>query len=237
MSSLFSSFFNQKTPVGPHANLEPNVGEIGKENDPNSVPNLANDTLQNFPNVTNHHHSTVSSESNVPQNATEKDVAEKAITKRAPMAAAAIADEGLSTKEAGAMVQTPKRRGRKSNATAAPVTAVTPGTATPARKKNHDVNPSPKKKVRTAEAKVKSQNNTQPRQPPVKAGCRIKCRRSQIFHCLSADQQKYLPRIDPNFHNYYGTVVKKSKGGREPLYDLKLDIFPLNEVAIGIRRN
>jgi len=87
-------------------------------------------------------------------------------------------------------------------------------------------------KGRSAEPKAMVKENSN------KPGMRVKCRRSQIYHCLPATLQKYLPTTDPNYQNYFGTVVKKAKAGNDPAYDIKLDVFPNpTDVAKLIRRN
>ena len=84
--------------------------------------------------------------------------------------------------------------------------------------------------------KVNANNaKSKARQPPVRPGIRVKSRRSQLYHCLDADLQKYLPKEHPNYKNYFGTVVKKARG-RKPAYDIKFDVFRGNEVAKGLRR-
>ena len=68
-----------------------------------------------------------------------------------------------------------------------PVTPHTPVTSSPSR---------------AATAEARSAAKKKARQPPIKKGMRVKARRSQLFHCLSANQQKYLPRSHPNYQNY-----------------------------------
>ena len=94
---------------------------------------------------------------------------------------------------------------------------------------------SPQRATRSAATKATASAKAKPRQPPVKAGIRVKSRRSQLYHCLNADLQKYLPQEHPNYQNYYGTVVKKSRG-RKAAYDIKFDVFRGDEVAEGLRR-
>jgi len=96
---------------------------------------------------------------------------------------------------------------------------VAPVTPTPqaSRKRPTEANSTPKKANRSAAKKAKRKEIVKAaatRQPPVRPGSRVKCRRSQVFHCLTPELQKYLPRTDPNFHNYYGTVVRKNKKGK-----------------------
>ena len=94
---------------------------------------------------------------------------------------------------------------------------------------------SPLKVGRSAGIKAATEAKKKARQPPVRAGIWVKSRRSQLYHCVSADLQKYLPQEHPNFHNYYGTVVKKSRG-RKAAYDIKFDVFRGNETAEGLCR-
>ena len=94
----------------------------------------------------------------------------------------------------------------------------------------------PKLSARSPATRAAAKAQAKVRQPPVKAGIRVKSRRSQLFHCLSPELQKYLPKEHPNFHNYYGTVVKKSVG-RTASYDINFDVFRANETAQGLRRN
>jgi len=130
---------------------------------------------------------------------------------------------------------TPKTK-KKTRNNANAVTPTTPDT--PDRKRPAISNATPRKKGRSAEQKAKAKENVKERQPPIKPGMRVKCRRSQIYHCLPVNLQQYLPTTDPNYHNYFGTVVKKAKAGNNPAYDIRLDVFPNPEdVAKLIRRN
>ena len=64
----------------------------------------------------------------------------------------------------------------------------------------------------------------------------MKARRSVLYHLLPPLLQQRLPVNDPNYHNYYGTVVQKSMG-KHPSYDIKFDIFNDGEIARGLRRD
>jgi len=86
----------------------------------------------------------------------------------------------------------------------------------------------------TTEAKATAKAKT--RQAPIKKGRRVKARRSHLYHLLPPALQKYLPNSDPNFHNYYGTVVRKTLGSKTS-YDVRFDVFREREVALGLRRN
>jgi len=143
-------------------------------------------------------------------------------------------------------------RPRKPAKHAATTTASTPTASMPNKKKKAVVTPTPaatckrtteanatpKKQHQSASKKAKSKEiakSNASRQPPVKPGSRIKCRRSQIFHCLSPNLQKYLPREDPNYQNYFGSVVRKNKKRKDPTHDIRLDIFADNEIATNLR--
>ena len=90
---------------------------------------------------------------------------------------------------------------------------------------------SPVKAKRSATTATKAAAKTKVRQPPVKPGGRVKARRSKVYHLLNPEQQKYLPKEHPNFHNYFGTVVKKSLG-RKAAYDIQFDVFRGGETAV-----
>ena len=239
MASLFSSLFTHRSPGGVPAGEVADISEEVQELDPNRRPNLANDTHAN-PTV---NAGDIIGNVNNNDNNNDNNNGDSVIATTATVAQKTVHNENErhgSTQNEQPMKtpKTPRRTNGGKRHNGAGATAVTPGTVTPARKKNHEANPTPKKKGgRTAEAKAKAQQSAQVRQPPVKAGCRVKVRRSQIFHCLPANQQGFLPREDPNCQNCHGTVVKKSKAGRDPLYDIKLDVFPNNGAAIGIRRD
>ena len=94
---------------------------------------------------------------------------------------------------------------------------------------------SPQQKGRLAPVAASGHTKQKKRQPPVKKGSRVKAKRSLLFHVLPTELQQYLPPEEPNYHNYYGTVLKKSRA-RKPAYDIKFDAFCNNEVAKGIRR-
>lgn len=97
-----------------------------------------------------------------------------------------------------------------------------------------DVIVSPAKSTRSASVRV-ANAKAQAQQPPVKAGSHVKSRRSQLCHCLPADLQKCMPREDPNYKNYCGTAIKKSKG-RKSGYDVRFDCFQGNEIAPALQR-
>lgn len=102
--------------------------------------------------------------------------------------------------------------------------------------KNTPVTLSPQRKGRTATAEAQAAKATKTRQPPVKKGVRVKSKRSQIYHLLDPSLQKYLLKEHPNYHNYFGTVVKKTAGTKAN-YDIKYDCFRGGEVAEALRRN
>jgi len=123
--------------------------------------------------------------------------------------------------------------------TTAPTPKLPPTTPTPTTNAAALVSPPTTGRSAIAKATAKKKKEKSSRQPPVKKGSRIKTRRSQIFHMLEPHQQACLPREHPNYHNYYGDVIRKSVGPK-PSYDIRLDIFRGNDdetVARGIRRS
>jgi hypothetical protein len=85
---------------------------------------------------------------------------------------------------------------------------------------------SPQRRGRSAEteAAAAKRASSNRRQAPVKKEIRVKVKRSAIYHLLPHNLREYLPTANPNYQNYYGTVVQKTVGMKAS-YDITLDLF------------